>query len=77
MDVVDSDFTSQATLGIYPSHLYQITSLVKQDPRNIKPPSVLTHEEDLTIVGWIFDMQNCGLSITLKLWTLLLILVQT
>ncbi len=29
MDEVDNDFTSQAKLGIYPLHLYQITSLVK------------------------------------------------
>ncbi len=29
------------------------------------PPGVLTHEEDLAIVGWILNMQNCGLLITL------------
>jgi hypothetical protein len=26
---------------------------------------VLTHDEDLTIVGWIFNMQNFGMLITL------------
>jgi hypothetical protein len=29
------------------------------------PLGVLTHEEDLTIVGWIFNMQNFGMLITL------------
>jgi hypothetical protein len=30
------------------------------------PLGVLTHEESLTIVGSILDMQNCGLTITLQ-----------
>jgi hypothetical protein len=29
------------------------------------PLGVLTYEESLTIVGYILDMKNCGLSITL------------
>jgi len=37
----------------------------KTRSRKHGPLGVSTHEEDLTIVGWIFNMQNYELSITL------------
>jgi hypothetical protein len=37
----------------------------KTRSRKHGPLGVLTHEEEITIVGWILDMQNYELSITL------------
>jgi hypothetical protein len=48
-------------LGSFSDHLNG-----KIRSKKMGPTSVLTKEEDVTLVAWILGMQECGLSITLQ-----------
>ncbi len=68
IDVVESGFTSlQNANQTWNIPFTSLSDHLISKTRSMKhgPPSVLTHEEDLTIVGWILNMQNFGLLITL------------
>jgi hypothetical protein len=68
MDVMENGFTSlQNANQTWNIPLTSLSNHLIGKKRSTKhgPPGVLTHEKDLIIVGWILNMQNFGLLITL------------